>query len=325
MGLKTCPITWDYEKAERLAWHVAAGLGIGLIVAFALHALDSRVLAAVDANAFHGGEPVWIKPMRFCLAFGVHLVTIIWIGHLTSAASCGDRAYAAGLWLQAVIVIIEMACIVVQAGRGVHSHFNYSTRFDHAVFMIMGLGTAGTLVGLVMCARGVWRCTDKIVTRNLVTGAMALAVLGGLIGVHMVMPTAEQRAILDTGAKLAWIGGVESGVASGRAIPFFAWDLVAGDWRAPHFIGLHALQALPLLAWLASRQNQSGPFPAGIIVVFGASAYALLFVAVTAWTASSHSVFAVAVGGWGLLGLPAVIYGLAIVLLLWQTRWRHVG
>jgi len=80
-------------------------------------------------------------------------------------------------------------------------------------------------------------------------GAMALAVLGALAGGLMVVPTAEQRALLDNGQRLGWIGSTTVGTPPGYVVPFFHWDLVAGDWRAVHFVGLHALQALPLLAW----------------------------------------------------------------------------
>jgi hypothetical protein len=38
-------------------------------------------------------------------------------------------------------MVVELACIGTQAGRGDESHFNYATPFDRAVFTIMGLGT----------------------------------------------------------------------------------------------------------------------------------------------------------------------------------------
>jgi hypothetical protein len=75
---------------------------------------------------------------------------------------------------------------------------------------------------------GVLRSSDDRFTMRLLLWAMALAIVGGLIGVVMVMPTAEQRTLLDAGRRLAWIGGVNFGVPSGRALPFFAWRSSAG-------------------------------------------------------------------------------------------------
>ena len=307
----------SYRQGERLALRVSQALGLALPVCALLAALDPRMLDS--------GEPVWLKPMRFCLAFGVHLLTMTWIGRLSAAHRRQDTVFAAGLWLQAATVIVEMACVGLQAARGVHSHFNYATPFDHAVFTIMGIGTALTLLGLLLCAWGVLRSTEDRFTRGLLLGAMALAILGGLIGVVMVMPTAEQKAMLDAGSRLAWIGGVGVGNPSGRELPFFTWDLSSGDWRAAHFAGLHALQTLPVLAWLATRADPVTRSAARRWAVAGALAYAGLVLAVVAWTASGRSVLAAAQPGWWILGLPMATFALCALALTWPRGPRCVG
>jgi hypothetical protein len=53
------------------------------------------------------------------------------------------------------------------------------------------------------------------------------------------------------------IGGVMSGISSrsigvhtgGALLPYVGWSRQAGDLRIAHFLGLHALQVLPLLGW----------------------------------------------------------------------------
>jgi hypothetical protein len=319
----------SYAQAEALTRRVALALAPALAACMLLWAVDARTLDT--------GESVWLKPMRFCLAFGVHLATVLWLGRFSGAHASGSRLYAVGLWLQAVTVLVEMACIGLQAARGVHSHFNYATPLDHAVFTIMGLGTAATLLGLLLCAWGVWRAPAARITRQLLLGAMALAVVGGLVGVLMVMPTAEQRAWLDAGRQLPWIGGVDVGTPSGRVLPLLAWDLRSGDWRSAHFVGLHALQALPLLAWLALRAGADGAMPAGARVprrafpgarlwaCTGAFAYAGLLLAVLGWTASGRSSVAIAEPGWWIVGAPLAVFALAVAVLAVQARFRRVG
>lgn len=105
--------------AERWTLGVAAAMATSLAVCTALLALDARTL--------DNGDPVWLKPIRFSLAFAVHLLTFAWLARL--GRGVGEPlhpAFAAGLWLQIAAALVEWLCIVVQAARGVHSHFNYA-------------------------------------------------------------------------------------------------------------------------------------------------------------------------------------------------------
>jgi hypothetical protein len=294
----------NQAPAERWTLRIAVAMLLSLAVC--------AVLLAVDSRALDNGDPVWLKPIRFSLAFAVHLFTMLWLAHLgRGVGESLHRAFAAGLWLQLAAAVVEWLCIAVQAARGVHSHFNYATFFDHAVFTVMGWGTAVLLAGMVACAWGVARSHAQASLKGLLLGAQALAVLGALAGVLMVMPTAEQRVLLDQGQRLAWIGGTTVGVSAGTALPFFHWDVGAGDWRAVHFVGLHALQALPLLGWLSVRAGLTGPVVR--LAMVGAWAYALFFVAVIIWTASGNSIVARAAPGWGWLAAPGLLFALTVL------------
>jgi hypothetical protein len=273
------------------------------------------------------GDPVWLKPIRFSLAFAVHLLTMAWLARLGRAVDEPlHRAFAAGLWLQIAAAVVEWLCIAMQAARGVHSHFNYATPFDHAVFTVMGWGTAVLLAGTVACGWGIARSHAHPLQKRLLLGAHALAMLGALAGVLMVMPTAEQRVLLDQGQRLAWIGGTTVGVPSGHSLPFFRWDLGAGDWRAVHFVGLHALQALPLLGWLSRRVGHTGPVVRFAMV--GAWAYALFFMALIIWTVLGNSMLAWAAPGWWWLAAPGLLFALSalrIAAIAAQRGQRNVA
>jgi hypothetical protein len=62
-----------------------------------------------------------------------------------------------------------------------------------------------------------------------------------------------------------------------------------GDLRVPHFLGLHALQVLPLLAFAFSRKRWTDTTRARLVLVAGAS-YALLFLILLAQALRGQSV-----------------------------------
>lgn len=271
-------------------------------LAFGVMAVMCAALAVLDPRLLANGENIWLKPVRFALAFAIHLLTLVWIAKLTGRDEVRDDLFKWGVRLHIIIAVIEFACIALQAGRGVPSHFNLATEFDRLVFTIMGLGTAGLMLGFLLMIAGLLRRPGNAFAAACAVAGIVFAVLGGLVGVIMVMPDASQAALLKAGQQLSMVGNHAVGEPSQMKVPFFGWDRIVGDWRVPHFIGLHAMQLFPLLAWLHLRRPGQASFgPLGITC----AGYALLF-AWSVWlTISARSVFSTDPDNLAMLALSA--------------------
>ena len=75
----------------------------------------------------------------------------------------------------------------------------------------------------------------------------------------MTMPTSAQRASMARHESVTAAGAHTVGAPDGGpGIAGVGWSKQHGDLRVPHFLGLHALQIIPLLVWW--RRKSTLPF-----------------------------------------------------------------
>lgn len=187
------------------------------------------------------GAPLWGKPLKFALSTLIYAITWSWlIGQL-------DRFRRTAWWMgtiSAVLLVVEDVIIVATQATGTTSHFNVSTPLSTSLWAIMAVSISvlwgATFVASILLFRN--RFGDP--ARALAIRAGALIALAGM-GVAFVMtgPTTTQLANYQ-GIVGAHSVGVPDG---GPGLPIMGWSTVAGDMRIPHFIGMHALQLIPLI------------------------------------------------------------------------------
>jgi len=100
--------------------HVLAFIATGILLL-----LDDRQVLGINT---------WVKPMKFMFSLAIYSWTIAWFSEYINRPRWRIRLVSVVI---AVVIIIESACILIQAGRGTTSHFNNATDFDSLVFATM--------------------------------------------------------------------------------------------------------------------------------------------------------------------------------------------
>lgn len=268
----------------RRAWGInrplaLAGLLMGATLAVAVVGLiiDPRVIT---------GQPAWGKPARFAISISVYSFTLLW---LLAFVEGHYRLVRLVSRVTAVALIVEMALIAGAAAAGTTSHFNFSTPVSTAAWSTMAVFIVLTWVMnlVVIVLLLVQRIPHPEFAWGLRLGVIVSSV-GMAVAFLMTVPTPQQLRVARTGGAIPIIGAHTVGPADGGAgLPITNWSTVGGDLRVPHFVGLHALQVLPLVGFLLMRFLPS-------------------------WLGSGHRTVLMWTAGLTYLGL--------VVILTWQAR-----
>lgn len=192
-------------------------------------------------------SPIWFKPFKFAVSFVLYSATLAWFtsqlsGHLHKIAWWLGSGFA-------LAGVAEMAIIVGQVTRGKRSHFNFETPLDTALFGAMGmLATALLGTSLVIAVLLFRKRFDDAAKKWTIRLSLLIAVVGMSVGFLMTQPRAGQSpagGVLGSHS----IGGPDGGAY----MPLTGWSTVHGDLRIGHFVGMHAVQVLPLLIAFAGR------------------------------------------------------------------------
>ena len=245
-----------------LSW--VGWLNVGLAgLALALLPFDHRLVT---------GLPVWLKPLKFSLSIVAYAWTLGWL--LADLPAPAQRAVRRVGWAIALSLLVEQAIVFGQAARGTSSHYNQSSLLNGVLFGLMGVfiavNTLASLWALYLALR--YRPHGSA---GYVWGlrlGLAVSIAGAVLGGFMIHHGQHTVGHAD----------------GGPGLPGLGWSTVAGDVRIAHFLGLHALQALPLLGWALGRWV---PRRAVRLTVLGAAGYAAVVAALLGQALAGRSAF----------------------------------
>lgn len=252
----------ELRRRDPALFWAAALMAAGAAACIVLMPFDSRQILGINP---------WIKPFKFYISIAIFLASVGWYMADTHPVAGARRAVR---WTAITTMTVEMICITMQVVRGRTSHFNNDTAFDAMVFSLMGMAiTINTLAILLFLA---------IVRRDTPPGragylwgirlGIVLFVLGSLQGFTIVVNQAHSVP----------------GPDGGPGLPFVNWALDRGDLRIAHFVGLHGLQAVPLIGFVLDRLTALARAQRVSLTVATAVLWLTAMAALLAWALSGR-------------------------------------
>jgi hypothetical protein len=231
------------------------------------------------------GAPAWLKPAKFAIST---MIAAWSFAFCIASTRIWPRFTRALDMVLAIGLFIEIALIDMQAARGTTSHFNYATQFDTAVFMVMGVSILCIWLAMLMLtivlfrqpyASSAWGWSLRL--------GMVLALVGTGSGGLMAVPNSQQLAAAHaSGGRLPIAGAHTVGAPDGGpGLPITDWSADHGDLRVAHFLGMHGLQVLPLLAWWMARRRYAAEDRTQRNLVFAMAASYLALFGLVLWQA----------------------------------------
>ncbi len=200
-----------------------------------------------------------LKPFKFAVSIGVFLATFAVLMPSVSL-SMANRSVLS--WALTGTLAVEMAAILLQAFRGVGSHFNVGSSFNR---LIWGIMVAAIIIATVVVARMAWAASVNPLVRgdgNALEPLLALAWRSGL----WVFLLSAVSGFLMGGRLTHSVGGSDGG----PGLPLVNWSRTHGDLRVSHFLAQHGLQLFPLSAWALVRAQVTWGLPV-LIALIGAT------------------------------------------------------
>ncbi len=192
------------------------------------------------------GVNAWYKPFKFALSIAVYSITIAW--YVWYLPSFNSKLFN---WSVIVLLGFEIIYISIQAARGQLSHFNLSTPMYSVLYGFMAL--AATAVTFYTAYIGL------LFFKNDFSNLPIYYLWSIKIAIIIFVVFSLEGFVM--GSRLSHTIGGNDGDAG---LPLVNWSNKYGDPRIAHFIGMHALQVLPILSYYLLK-NTRATFIAGAL------------------------------------------------------------
>jgi hypothetical protein len=185
------------------------------------------------------GVSAWLKPFKFAFSTFLFSWAMAWYCHYL-------EDFNITLFNGSVMILLgfEIIYIAVQAGRGQLSHYNISTPMYSALYSMMALAASlvtmyTAYVGILFFTRSFPHLPDYYVWA--IRWSILIFVIFSFQGFLMGSQLNHSVGAQNDNSNLFIVG----------------WSKTVGDLRVAHFIGMHALQVLPVLSFYVLKNTKA--------------------------------------------------------------------
>ena len=195
------------------------------------------VLTKTTSTQVHGVN-AWLKPFKFAVSIGLFSWTMAWYCHYLS-----DFNVTPFNWTVIILFGFELLYIIFQASKGQLSHFNFDTPLYSILYSLMGV--AAVIVTLYTAYIGFLFFTQTF------PNLPSPYVWGIRFGILIFVVFSFEGALMSS--QMSHSVGAINDNSNWWII---GWSKTVGDLRVSHFIGMHALQLLPLLSFYVLKNTK---------------------------------------------------------------------
>src|SRR5438270_3475769 len=182
----------------------------------------------------------WIKPIKFSMSFSTFASTISLLLLALRIPKWQLRLVRRAI---AASVALEILSLAAQAWRSAY-HLSGQSLLDTSLaqmtnsMVMVNTGIVCWMLAL-FCANHVHTCRIDRPMISAVRYSILIFLAGNAIGGYMLARGSHT------------VGAAEGG----PGLPFVNWSVIGGDLRIAHFIAIHAIQIVPLFAYILSQMS----------------------------------------------------------------------
>ena len=234
---------YELRLQNKELYYFSASLFVLSAIFYSLTKISSIQVAGINA---------WFKPFKFAIPIAIYSGTMAWFCH-----DLRNFDIEFFNWANILLFSFELAYITLQAARAQESHFNRTTLFY--TFMFGGMAIAAISITILAAYAGLAFFNGSVdnMPRYYIWSirlSIFIFIIFSFEGILM-------------GGRQAHTVGLE---AQTTFLPLLKWNMKESGLRVAHFIGMHALQIIPLLSFYMLKNTNA---------VFALSAFYLLFAA----------------------------------------------